>query len=153
MTHDSDAKVVFRVTEDDGSVLVETLWATSLGDDRYKIDNSPFYAYGVSWEDVVYAPIDSDDGSPLFVRVLHKFGNRTVRVIFDPPVQEGNESDRTLQGLLTLGCSYEAVHRRYMSVNVPPEVSLGAVRDYLVEQQVQWEYADPTYEDLHPNED
>lgn len=40
-----------------------------------------------------------------------------------------------------------------MSVNVPPEVSLVAVRDYLVEREAQWEYADPTYEELHPNED
>jgi hypothetical protein len=39
----ANAKVVFRVTYDDGSVEVETLWATALGNDEYKLDNShPF---------------------------------------------------------------------------------------------------------------
>jgi Domain of unknown function (DUF4265) len=152
MAPDPNAKVVFRVPEEDGSVHVETLWATSLGEDQYKIDNSPFYAYGVSWEDVVYAPVDPEDGRPTFVRVVSKAGNRTVRVIFDPPVQEGNESDRVLQGLVALGCTYEGANRGYMSVNVPPELSLPVVRDYLVDQEAQWEHADPTYDELHPNE-
>jgi hypothetical protein len=151
MAPDPNAKVVFRVPEEDGSVRVETLWATSLGDDQYKIDNSPFYAYGVSWKDVVYAPVDLEDGRPTFVRVVSKNGNRTVRVIFDPPVQDGNESDRVLQGLVALGCTYEGANRGYMSVNVPPELSLAAVRDYLVEQDAQWEHADPTYDELHLN--
>jgi hypothetical protein len=31
---------------EDGSADVETLWATHLGADEYKLDNSPFYAYG-----------------------------------------------------------------------------------------------------------
>jgi hypothetical protein len=144
-----DAKVVFRVPEEDGSVRVETLWGTALGDDQYKIDNSPFYAYGVSWEDVVYAPVDLEDGRPTFIRVVSKSGNRTVRVIFDPPVQDGNESDRVLQGLVALGCTYEGANRGYMSVNVPPELSLAAVRDYLVKQDAQWEHADPTHDELH----
>jgi Domain of unknown function (DUF4265) len=152
VAQDPDAKVVFRVPEEDGSVRVETLWATSLGDDQYKIDNSPFYAYGVSWEDVVYAPVDPEDGRPTFLRVVSKSGNRTVRVIFDPPVQDGNESDRVLQGLVALGCTYEGANRGYMSVNVPPELSLAAVRDYLVEQDAQWEHADATYDELNPNE-
>lgn len=152
MAHDPDAKVVFRVVEEDGSVHVETLWATSLGDDLYKIDNSPFYAYGVSWEDVVFAPVDPEEGCPTFARVVSKGGNRTVRIIFDPPVQEGNESSRVLQGLVALGCTYEGANRGYMSVNVPPKLSLAAVRDYLVEQEAHWEHADPTYDELHPNE-
>jgi hypothetical protein len=151
MAPDPDAKVAFRVVEEDGSVQVETLWATSLGDDLYKIDNSPFYAYGVSWEDVVLAPVDPEEGCPTFVRVVSKGGNRTVRIIFDPPVQEGNESSRVLQGLVALGCTYEGANRGYMSVNVPPKLSLAAVRDYLVEQEAHWEHADPTYDELYPD--
>ncbi|MEO8276669.1 MAG: DUF4265 domain-containing protein [Thermoanaerobaculia bacterium] len=81
-----DSKVLFRVPEDDGSSTVETLWATALGNDEYKLDNSPFYAYSVSWEDVVYAPIDPDEGRPTFVRVVRKSGHRTIRIRFDPPV-------------------------------------------------------------------
>ena len=148
-----DTKVLFRVPEDDGSAQVETLWATSLGNDEYKLDNSPFYAYSVSWEDVVYAPYDSIEEHPTFKRVLRKSGNRTVRVIFDPPVQDGNPSDEVLQGLVALGCSYEGANRGYMSINIPPEVELNDVRQYLITKQAQWEHADPRYSELFPNDE
>ena len=104
MSNDPLAKVLFRVPDEDGGASVETLWATPLGNDLYKLDNSPFYAYGVSWEDTVFAPIDPQDGLPAFHSIVKKSGNRTVRVIFDPPVSSGNASDHVLQGLLALGC-------------------------------------------------
>lgn len=82
---------------------------------------------------------------------MKKSGNRTVRVIFDPPVQDGNESGQVLQWLVHLGCSYEGAERRYMSVNIPPSVDLSVLRQYLVAKRVQWEHADPTYAELFPN--
>ena len=147
-----NAKVLFRVINEDGSTDVETLWATHLGADDYKLDNSPFYAYGVSWEDVVSAPFSSEEGFPTFGRVLSKSGNRTVRVIFETPFETGNESDRVLGGLVALGCSYEGANRKYFSVNVPPGIELDVVRTYLIEQQVTWEHADPTYAALFPED-
>ncbi len=93
---------------------METIWAIPIGEDRYVLDNSPFCAYSVSWKDTVHAPHVEEEGLPTFVRILSKSGHRTVRVIFDPPVAEGNASDRVLKGLLKLGCTYEAAHRGYM---------------------------------------
>jgi hypothetical protein len=147
-----DSKVLFRVPPEDGSAHVETLWATALGGDEYKIDNSPFYAYSVSWEDVVYAPFDETEGRPAFVRVVKKSGHRTIRIKFDPPVQDGNESDQILQSLVSLGCTYEAANRGYMAIDIPQEVDLENVRQYLIAHAAQWEHADPTYEQLFPNE-
>lgn len=43
-----NAKVLFRVINEDGTAEVETLWATKLDGDNYQLDNSPFYAYAVS---------------------------------------------------------------------------------------------------------
>ena len=63
------AKVLFRVPNEDGTAEVETLWATPLGDDRYQLDNSPFYAYSVSWQDIVHAPISAEEGVPTFERL------------------------------------------------------------------------------------
>jgi hypothetical protein len=96
------AKVVFRVAEEDGSANVETLWAFDLGENRYRLDNSPFYAYSVSVGDVVFAPVDPTDGRPTFKSVLEKSGNRTVRIILDPPLATGNSSDSVVQELLSL---------------------------------------------------
>jgi hypothetical protein len=147
-----NAKVLFRIPNEDGSAEVETLWATHLGADNYKLDNSPFYAYGVSWEDVVSAPFNSEEGRPTFERVVSKSGNKTVRVMFETPVETGNESDRLLRGLVALGCSYEGANRRYVSVNIPAGVELSVVRAYLIEQKATWEHADPTYAALFPGD-
>ena len=57
-----NAKVLFRVPNEDGGADVETLWAYDLGSDKYKLDNLPYYAYGVSSDDVVLAPFNEDEG-------------------------------------------------------------------------------------------
>jgi hypothetical protein len=145
-----DTKVLFRVPSEDGSYEVETLWATHVGGDDYKLDNSPFFAYGVSWEDVVHAPVDPEEGRPIFQHVVSKSGNRTIRVVFDPPVEVGNESDRVLKELVALGCSYEGANSAYISINIPSGVALKKVLRYLIEQDVEWEHGDPTYESLFP---
>ena len=151
MSNDPAAKVLFRVPDDQGGATVETLWAVPLGDDLYQLDNSPFYAYGVSWQDTVLAPTDPQEGLPTFQSVIAKSGNKTVRVIFDPPVSPGNASDQVLQGLLALGCSFEGANPGYMSVNIPPSAELKQVSSYLIQQNAQWEHADPTHESLHPD--
>jgi hypothetical protein len=145
-----NAKVLFRVPNEDGTVEVETLWATRLGGDKYRLDNSPFYAYGVSWKDVVLAPLSEEEQLPTFQSIVAKSGNRTVRVIFDPPIEDGNESDEILKGLASLGCDYEGANRKYVSVNIPPNASLDEVREYLIEKEATWEHADPTYDSLFP---
>ena len=144
------AKVLFRVPNDDGSAEVETLWAVDLGNDQYQLDNSPFYAYSVSWQDIVYAPYSPEEQFPAFQHIVIKSGNRTVRVIFNPPAEKGNESDEVLQGLVNLGCSYEGANKSYISINIPPNVELNVVREYLIERDAQWEHADPSYVELFP---
>ena len=145
------AKILFRVLDSEGGADVETLWAHGLGNDHYCLDNSPFYAYSVSLEDIVYAPYDEDEGCATFQRVVTKSGNRTVRIIFDPPVEAGNESDLVLQALVELGCSYEGSSPSYIAVNIPPTVELQTVREYLIEKEARWEHADPSYDELFPD--
>lgn len=149
---DPKAKVLFRVVDEDGQASTETLWAHKLSSDRYKIDNCPFFAFGVSLHDVVLAPKDPTDGIPTFQSVLSKSGNRTIRVLFDPPVKAGNSSDKILQGLVAMGCGYEGATSSYIALNIPSRVDLVAVRDYLASQNAQWEHADPTYEELYADD-
>ncbi len=146
------AKVLFRVASDDGSVDVETLWAFDLGEGKYKLDNSPFYAYSVSWQDIVYAPFDKDEECPTFASVVSKSGNRTIRMKFESPIEPGNESDQVLQGLISSGCSYEGAKSMNVAINIPLEIDLMTIRDFLVEWSAIWEHADPTYETLYPDQ-
>ena len=144
-----DAKVLFRVAEEDGSANVETLWAANLGNDEYQLDNSPFYAYSVSWQDVVYAPFNPTEGHPTFERLSRKSGNRTVRVILENRVSPGDDRNEVLAGIVALGCSYEGANGTYFSVNVPSEVELFDVAAFLVKKAVQWEHSDPTHAELY----
>jgi hypothetical protein len=72
--------------------------------------------------------------------------------MFDPPVEDGNSSDQLLKGLVALGCSYEGANRGYMAINIPGEVQLDLVRDYLVSKSANWEHADPRYSELYPSD-
>jgi hypothetical protein len=146
----SNIKIVFRVPQEDGSIQIETLWAHSLGNDEYRLDNSPFYAYSVSWEDIIYATSDPADPRPTFQKVIKKSGNRTVRIIFDLPAENGNSSDQILQELVAMGCSYEGATPSYMSINIPSEIALDTVCRYLTAKKTHWEHADPSYSELYP---
>jgi len=141
-------KIKFRGPEGKYS---ETLWATPMGGDLYRLDNSPFFAYGVSWQDVVEAKKQEDDPFPDFCRCVTKSGNRTVRIVFEESRLSEPGAQSVLAQLVSIGCSYEGMQPRLVSVNVPAEVDLDHVARFLTSQSgLQWEHADPTYDELHP---
>jgi hypothetical protein len=141
---DNSVKVLLR--EDENS---ETLWAHPVGPNLYRLENSPFWAYGVSWLDVVEAHEDQN-GQLAVTRVVEKSGHRTVRVIFEPRVDESPENRAILDGAVELGCSYEGMHAGYIAIDIPPEVDLMVVSRYLTSRGAQWEHADPRHSDLYP---
>jgi hypothetical protein len=127
---------------------VETLWAAPVSGDLYRLDNSPFYAYGVSWQDVIEAQPAADEALD-FVKCIRKSGNRTVRVIFQNYRSEDPPAQRVLRRVRDLGCTYEGMQPRMVSVNIPPRVDIDDVTNYLSEESgLQWEYADPTYDEV-----
>ena len=153
MAEEEYVKLEIRTeTDDDDEVYVETPWAVRMGPNTFRLENSPFYAYRVSWGDIVEAVPQDDVARFLFKRVVTKSGNRTIRVILDPPSDESSESMRVLERLVELGCSYEGANPGYIAVNIPAEVDLQSVCDYLVETDQQWEQADPVYGDLYPDD-
>jgi len=135
-TQARQVKVALRNAEGD----VETLWADDLGDGRFRLDNTPWYAYGVSWQDIVEATADAD-GQLQFQRVLEKSGNRTIRIVAEEPF-----SDEWLKQITQLGCSFEGANRRYVGINIPPGIDLQSIAAFLTAADVRWEHADPTYE-------
>jgi hypothetical protein len=125
----------------------ETLWASPIADNLYRLENSPFFAYGVSWQDIIEAEPNRDRLLE-YVRCVKKSGNRTLRVIFELFGSNDEPARAVLGHLSELGCSYEGMQPRLISVNLPPRVSMKVVTDFLNEQPaLRWEYADPTYED------
>jgi hypothetical protein len=126
----------------------ETLWATEIALGQYRLDNGPFFAYGVSWQDVVEAQHGRDDVLE-YVRVVRKSGNRTLRVMFNDYRVNDDRAKGVLRGIQELGCSYEGMQPRLVSINVPPEADIASVTTFLRGLPgLQWEYADPTYAEI-----
>jgi hypothetical protein len=57
-----------------------------------------------------------------------------------------------MDALVERGCSFEGAHPGFVSVNIPPDVALESIAELLVASGFDWEYADPTYEDLFPGD-
>jgi hypothetical protein len=139
--------VKIEMSDDDGNT--ETPWAERLPDttNQFRLDNSPFYAYRVSADDIIEAE-EVAPGFLRFVRVLGRSGNRTVRLMFGAKKADSAEGKQVLDEIVRLGCTYEGAFSKLMSITVPPDVALEAVATYLTSTGLDWEYADPTYSDL-----
>lgn len=143
--HEGMVKVRFS---DPAGANTETLWAKPIDANLYQLDNSPFFVYGVSWQDTIEARPGKDHVLE-YVRCVRKSGNRTVRIIFQDYRSSDSYAEEVLKGLRNLDCSYEGMQPKMISVNVPPKVDLRAVTDFLKQQSgLQWEYADPTYDQV-----
>jgi len=118
------------------------MWATRTGPDHYRLENSPFFAYGVSWQDIVEAR-PAPDGTLSFVRVVEKSGRRTIRVFFDGPHAAQERIDAVLAAVNVRGATYEGMNRIYFAVDVSPDIALGPVVRFLTQEGVQWEHVDP----------
>ncbi len=125
---------------------VETLWAEVMGGGHYRLDNTPWYAYSISWRDVVEASADAD-GQLQFVKLISKGGNRTVRIRSKEPF-----TSEWLRKVVELGATYEGADRRLIGINIPAETELGVITSFLTAEAVEWEHADPSYEELYGSE-
>ena len=129
-------KVVFLLdpaapNEPPGSA--ESVWALSLGDDRYRLKNSPWYAYGASFDDVVYAPVRS--GRPTVEQVVEHGGHFTIRV----RVEDEEDVPAIRARLNEFGCGAESYLEEsrdwtLIAVDVPSDPALQQARAYLSDE-------------------
>ena len=108
----------------------ESIWAVDLGNDLYEIRNTPFYAYGLNFGDVVLATADSPDLKPEIRKVERRSGNQTLRLFFakdvDPVVQRPR-----LDSLRVHHVSYERCSDRLVALDLEPGADIDDVRDIL----------------------
>ncbi len=101
------------------------MWAIPLGGTRFRIDNVPFYARGLSCDDIVEA--DEVDGEFVFRKVVRPSDNSTIRII----VYNLDDEDQIRETLVGFGCSIEGVGiDGLIAVNVP-KTSLEEVNGFL----------------------
>ena len=117
----------------------EGLWAEPLGADRYRIDNTPWYARNLAVNDVVEASQDRN-GVLWAAKVVHRSGNMTVRVIWDP-VGPDAVLDSVLAAIMTVGADGEGDGKRLLAVNVPSGVALAPIKRLLRDGEVLGRWA------------
>lgn len=128
------------------SVDIETPWVEPLGDDRYRIVNLPFFAYELSLGDVVKAQPTEDSKHPVLKHMVEKSGRRLLRSRFDT-TSVGIEVHK--EHFAELGCVCELFLGDSIGIDVPADVSLGCIAEYLLQHATDWEFADPTYPKLY----
>jgi hypothetical protein len=140
-------KIHFALSAEDMDMGVEAenLWAASLGDGRYRIDNIPFYVYGISLNDVVRA--EETDGRLLFRSVVSHGGHSTYRILVKDSAGFDDTGFTSLWRVLEeLGCAREIAKRRWIAIDVPPATDVFSVYKILDagEEQGIW-----TFEEGH----
>lgn len=111
-------------------VATESLWAIAgRGTGEYTLDNIPFFAREATIGDTIAT--HHEDGNPWFDAVLHRSRNSLVRAVFFDEAHVEEVSRR----LVDLGCSVEyASSHKLLAINVPGEVNLANVQDYLASE-------------------
>ena len=112
----------------------ESLWATPLGKDLYRIENVPFYAYGLNFLDVVLATSDSHELKPEIRKVVTPSGHRTYRIIFKKEISREKQID-LLETLNKYEASYERADSINVAIDIKPNGDHIAVYDQLDEYE------------------
>jgi hypothetical protein len=104
---------------------LETMWAEPIGGDRYRLQNVPFYAYGLSAEDVVVA---KNIGGQLIVqKTVQPSYHSTYRAFLAAEVTI--TSDNFLQHwmpLQELGATFEQRFKRLLAIDIPASSDISA---------------------------
>ncbi len=108
----------------------ESVFVEGLGQDRYRLQNSPFFATGLSYRDIVIA---RKRGPQLvFEKLLFIGGHSTYRII-----RSENADQRDFRAYWTplqdLGCTYDQGNFGYMlyAVDIPPDTDIEPARALL----------------------
>lgn len=106
----------------------ESVWAEPQGDGTYKIKNVPFYAKGISCEDVVEA--EPQDEALVFKRVVRHNGHSTYQIY----ASGGRTAPDVLVLIGTLQkmhCDIEPATDKLVGVDVLPEADIYKVYETL----------------------
>jgi Domain of unknown function (DUF4265) len=97
----------------------ETVWAESADGEHFVVLNTPFYAKGLSFEDVIAAHLTPD--GHVFDGVLARGGHSTYRIV---PSRSTADLAEALSALEALGCTWEEGPAGMVALDVPPAVDI-----------------------------
>ncbi|MCB9344166.1 MAG: DUF4265 domain-containing protein [Lewinellaceae bacterium] len=123
------SKVILVYKDIEDEIAEEVIWAEELENGYYRIDNIPFYAPNLAYNDVI--AVEDDEGVLYFDNLIKSSGHSTVQIIFFKEI----EAKRVLPKLESLGCNWEGIKDQpYYSIDIPPNINYSNVKQFLDEQ-------------------
>ena len=92
----------------------------------YRLYNSPFYARGFSFGDVVRVATENS-GFPTVRAVAERSGHSTYRLFVFDGANSNPAFTEQWTPLQEIGCSFEGVDKQLLAVDVPPSCDIHAV--------------------------
>jgi hypothetical protein len=114
----------------------ESMWADDLGNNRYQIKNIPFYAYGLNFDDIVFAEAESEEFKPEIKKLIEASGHQTIRIIFTGDTSK-DENIKTIESIRTEHVGYEGKNDSEFALNVTPEGNYNQLYDALEELEAK----------------
>jgi hypothetical protein len=131
-------KLFIEWTDQDFGVRTESVWAEGLSANTFRIDNVPFFVYGLSCNDVVVADIKEEN---FFLnKVIERGGHSTLRVFFRESHQK--EQEVLIEKLNQLGATIERAYEKLIAIDIPSNVDIDPIIELLKngESLGAWEY-------------
>lgn len=128
----------------------EGLWAVQVAGDLYRLDNTPWFAFGVAADDLVEAQADAD-GVLWFVQVRERAGHVVVRVIprDDGPLAGDLRAVVDLFDPLGVGAEGMSTPVNMVALDIRPDAPLALVKALLLsgEADGRWYYEEACISD------
>jgi hypothetical protein len=145
---------------DDWHTEVESMFATPINQPDapdgfvYRLENSPWYVFGVSWQDDVCGELrheilskgeDRWEGDVLYFTKIWKHNGHSTYTLFlqGGRTTESPEWAAAWMNISKLGCTYESMNRKLVAVDVEPGSDLDAIesafQDALVADIFAWQ--------------
>ena len=144
----SKAKVVFEL--DKGAwhgYETETLWCERMVKGTYRVANTPFFATGLSYGDIIAA--EEIGGILKFKEIVSHTGHSTYRMII---LRDNSEKKALVSSLNDMGCYYESADNllKYpiYALDIPKSVDVHTAYELLEigESKGLWEFEEGHYQ-------
>lgn len=125
-------KLFFNLEVIDGypPVSMESIWAEVTEEGYLKINNIPFYSKEISLGDIV-SGIQTEENYLLYDKTIIHSKNSTLRIVFFNENQKFK--DKILTKLIDLGCESEAFNVNFYAINIPIQVDIEEIYNFLDE--------------------
>lgn len=123
-------KILIEPSIKPSPVVAETVWAKSMGDQLYQIENIPVFSSHYHFHDIV-ACEDVGDGSLIVRELRQSSGNKTLRIQLARELGKATYS-RLTNELGQLGVDWVIGFTGACAFNISPRVDEGNVRELLL---------------------